>query len=204
MKTYIGDEAALTGHLTAEEFGAYERLRRHCWQHGSLPDGDARLMRIGGVEPERWSDVASAIIPLLAEALPKLDQERSEAAEKREKKIAAGQKGARKRWGENSSINSSAIGTTTSTPNGNGAAMAEPIATSTSTRSKGAYEEGLAPTRTHTHAREAEPSEYPFDPPETVEQGRRFLEARGVKPEEMEAKLTKLMNWRLYPSEVAT
>ncbi|MGO4841244.1 DUF1376 domain-containing protein, partial [Rhizobiaceae sp. 2RAB30] len=48
MKTYIGDEAAVTGHLTAEEFGAYERLRRHYWQHGGLPDDEARLTRITG------------------------------------------------------------------------------------------------------------------------------------------------------------
>ena len=59
------------------------------------------------------------------------------------------------------------------------------------------YEERLVPTRTR------EENEYPLDPPETAEQGRRFLESRGVKPEDMEAKLTKLMAWRLYPSEVA-
>jgi hypothetical protein len=36
-----------------------------------------------------------------------------------------------------------------------------------------------------------------------VEQGRRFLQDRGVKPEDIEAKLTKLMAFRLYPSEIA-
>ena len=69
--------------------GAYERLRRHYWQHGNLPEGDARLIRISSVEPDRWAAIAPAIFPLLATALPKLDQERSEASGKREKKVAS-------------------------------------------------------------------------------------------------------------------
>lgn len=98
MKTYIGTETALTAHLTAEEFGAYERLRRHYWQHGSMPSDDARLMRISGIDPERWEGVAQAIGPLMSEVLQRLDAERSEATVKREKKVAAGHRGAEARW----------------------------------------------------------------------------------------------------------
>lgn len=100
MKTFIGTETALTGHLTPEEFGAYERARRHYWQHGNLPEDDARLVRITGVDLGRWAAVASAIILLLADALPRLDQERVAASVKREKKIAAGRKRADARWGD--------------------------------------------------------------------------------------------------------
>lgn len=99
MKTYIGDEAAVTGHLTAEEFGAYERLRRHFWQHGQLPEDDARLSRIIGLDPDRWQNMASAIVPLMANAMAKLERERTEAASRRAKRVAAGKAGAAAKWG---------------------------------------------------------------------------------------------------------
>ena len=121
MKTYIGDEAAVTGHLTAEEFGAYERLRRHYWQHGSIPDDDGRLLRITSVEPDRWLSVAAAIVPLLSNHLPNLDQQRADAAVKRERKIAAGRKGAEARWQTDSRTNANANGKPIAT------AMAEPM-----------------------------------------------------------------------------
>ncbi|MBZ9710492.1 YdaU family protein [Mesorhizobium sp. ESP7-2] len=98
MKVYIGTETALTGHLSAEEFGAYERLRRHAWQHGSLPEDLPRLMRITGVDSDRWEEVAKAIGPLMAEGLRRLDEDRIEAASKRERKVAAGRKGAEAKW----------------------------------------------------------------------------------------------------------
>lgn len=110
MKTYIGTETALTGHLTAEEFGAYERLRRHYWQHGNLPPDEPRLMRISGVDPERWESIKQAIGPLLAEGLPRLDDERSEASVKRERKVAAGRKGAEARWQIDGRTNANANG----------------------------------------------------------------------------------------------
>ena len=121
MKTYIGDEAALTGHLTAEEFGAYERLRRHYWQHGHLPEDDARLMRITSVEPDRWLAVAVAVVPLMSKTMPVLDRERADASEKRERKVAAGKKGAAKRWQNHDPANANANGKTITEP------MAEPL-----------------------------------------------------------------------------
>ncbi|RWN95181.1 MAG: DUF1376 domain-containing protein [Mesorhizobium sp.] len=112
MKVYIGTETALTAHLTAEEFGAYERLRRHYWQHGSMPSDDARLMRISGIDPDRWEGVAQAIGPLMSEGLQRLDGERSDARIKREKKVAAGHRGAEARWRINGKANAIANGTT--------------------------------------------------------------------------------------------
>jgi uncharacterized protein YdaU (DUF1376 family) len=154
MKTYIGTETAFTGHLTAEEFGAYERLRRHCWQHGGLPDDGARLTRISGIEPERWASIASAIVPLLAEALPRLDSERLEAATKREKKVAAGRKGAEARW----FLDGKPIA------NANGKPMADAMRMpmenqwpSASALDEERYEEGLAPTRARARERDAIP-----------------------------------------------
>jgi len=107
MKTYIGDEAAITSHLSAEEFGAFERLRRHYWQHGMLPDDDVRLMRITGVDADRWEAVRSAICSLFDDGwqLPKLDIERAQAAEKREIAIDRARKGADARWKRNASSN---------------------------------------------------------------------------------------------------
>ncbi|TPN45306.1 DUF1376 domain-containing protein [Mesorhizobium sp. B1-1-9] len=119
MKVYIGTETALTAHLTAEEFGAYERLRRHWWQHGSLPDDEPRLMRITGIDAGRWQDVAKAIGPLMSESIRRLDQERSDATVKREKKVAAGHRGAEARWRIDGKSNGSA----------NGTSMAEPLDT---------------------------------------------------------------------------
>lgn len=107
MKTYIGDEAAVTSHLSAEEFGAFERLRRHYWQHGMLPDDDVRLMRITGVDADRWEAVRSAICSLFEDGwqLPRLDIEREAAAEKREVAIERARKGADARWRRNASSN---------------------------------------------------------------------------------------------------
>jgi hypothetical protein len=45
-------------------------------------------------------------------------------------------------------------------------------------------------------------TDYPIDPPETVEEGRRFLERRGVKPHDLDPMLAKLMAFRLYQSDL--
>jgi len=156
MPLYIGDEAAVTGHLTAEEFGAYERLRRHYWQHGNLPDDAGRLTRITGIEPERWPAVREAIGSLVEDALSRLADQRADAEAKRERKVAAGRKGARSRW-----RSAEADGKRNAVANGK--RMAEPLANALPNQWPPApapdeerYEEGLVPTR--MHARETIPS----------------------------------------------
>lgn len=157
MKTYIGTETALTAHLSAEEFGAYERLRRHYWQHGSMPADDARLMRISGIDPERWEAVAQAIGPLMSESLQRLDTERSDATVKREKKVAAGHRGAEARWRIDGKRNAVA----------NGTSMAEPLDTMADASfcqwpsASASASESSAPDRKEeglAHAREREPN----------------------------------------------
>lgn len=154
MKTYIGTETSLTGHLTAEEFGCYERLRRHYWQHGALPDDATRLARITGIEPERWPQIASAIRLLMADMMAKLEQERIVATDKREKKIAAGRKGAVAKWSkaaENGNTNAFANGKTMAEPMRLPSVCQWPLA---SASDEERYEEEVAPT--HTPAREKE------------------------------------------------
>lgn len=53
-----------------------------------------------------------------------------------------------------------------------------------------------------SHAREASVSEYAIDPPATADEGRRYLEGRGVPAHEIDGKLHKLMAFRLYPSDL--
>lgn len=195
MKTYIGDEAALTGHLTAEEFGAYERLRRHYWQHGSLPDDDARLTRITAVTTDRWPLVRTAIEPLFAEGrlLQKLDQVRADAAGKRERKVLAGQKGAQKRWGDRAIVNGNTNGYANGTPNSKSMAepMAEPLVTQwppAPAPEEVRYEEELVPTRTHTGAREEL-----IPVPASRKQGSEWLMDQGVFPFDFDELLDALM-----------
>nr|WP_250157285.1 DUF1376 domain-containing protein [Tianweitania aestuarii] len=206
MKTYIGTETSKTIDLTAEEFGAYERLRRYYWEHQGLPDDDRRLMRITGVDADRWEAVRSAICWLFAEGwrLPDLDAERGAAAEKRERAVIRSQKAAEARWKSgrgnarsNATSNAKSIPTSnaTSMRSGMPQAMLEQCP-SASASDEERYEERLSSTRTR------DVNEYPFDPPESVEQGRSFLERKGVQPEDMDAKLMKLMAFRLYPSEL--
>lgn len=158
MKVYIGTEMARTAHLTPEEFGAYERLRRHYWQHGNLPDDADRLARTAGIDAERWQEMASAIGSLLADAMAELDKERTEARQKRDRKIAAGKRGAEARWGKNGRVNGTAImnGNTNASANSKGIAdaMADAAASHWQNDShqhqrqiEGRYEERLSTTR---------------------------------------------------------
>ncbi|MBP0614292.1 DUF1376 domain-containing protein [Jiella mangrovi] len=201
MKTYIGDEAALTGHLTAEEFGAYERLRRHYWQHGGLPNDDARLMRVTGVAPDRWTEVRSGICDLFDDGwhLPKLDEMRADAAEKRERKVAAGRKGADKRWSKDSRT----IGRTNANAIGKRMAgsMTEPMDNQwppAPAPDEVRYEERLAPTRTYARTRESRPG--CFSIPETDSEGRAFLRRHDLQPRQVERALPMLMEGRLDQS----
>jgi uncharacterized protein YdaU (DUF1376 family) len=156
IKTYIGTETALTAHLTAEEFGAYERLRRHYWQHGMLPDDDARLMRVTGVDPDRWEAVRSGICSLFEDGwrLPRLDEERTKAADKREIAIGRAKKGADARWKKNASSNP--ISNASSMHGAMPKAMLEQCP-SASASDEVRYEDKVAPTHAHTRTRKEQP-----------------------------------------------
>ncbi|WP_292575840.1 DUF1376 domain-containing protein [Mesorhizobium sp.] len=150
MPIYTGDVLAETAGLSTEEFGTYMLLLFAYWQNGELPNDDIRLARIARLDPERWLAGRPSIEALFGPNWSNdgLDNLRNQAADKRERKIAAGRKGAASRW-QNGKSNASANGNRISSANGKG--NAEPIATSTISTS-GAYE-GKAPTHAHTHAR---------------------------------------------------
>ncbi|MBX3598583.1 MAG: DUF1376 domain-containing protein [Rhizobiaceae bacterium] len=202
LKTYIGDEAALTLHLNSAEFGAYERLRRHYWQHGSLPEVAERMARITGVDLEKWPAIWGAIEPLLVN-FERLDFERGDAAAKRERKITAGRKGAQKRWGDGR-INGNANGFASGKPNGSASAEngksnglpndttnGSPVATSTSTRDA-AYEEKVDPT----HARGDIPA---FS---NAAQFREWLSEKNVFPGDFDLLVRKWMDDTLSMEDV--
>ncbi|MBY3030970.1 YdaU family protein [Rhizobium leguminosarum] len=95
MKTYIGDEAAATTHLTRDEFGGYELLRRYYWQHGCLPDDDGRLARIARASPDEWEKLKPVIKALFDDdwGNARLDEERAEAGDAHRRRVEAGRKG---------------------------------------------------------------------------------------------------------------
>lgn len=209
MKTYIGTEAALTGHLTPEEFGCYERLRRHYWQHGSLPDDDSRLARITGLSVERWGEVRPAVADLFDDGwrLPRLDEERGSAAQKRVRAIERSQKAAEARWGRkptDATSNASSTARRNATSNASRMLDAMPEAMleqCPSASDEVRYEERLAPTR--THARDLQPSEFPIDPFPTLDEAHTFLTRNGVPENELSGFAAKLQGERLYPADLA-
>ncbi|WP_123149823.1 DUF1376 domain-containing protein [Mesorhizobium delmotii] len=154
MPIYTGDVLAETASLSTDEFGAYILLLFAYWQAGDLPQDDVRLARIARLDLERWQSARPSIESLFGPGWTNagLDGLRNNAADKRERKIAAGRKGAASRWG-NGKGNAVANGTRIGSANGKG--NAEPIATSTITSSP-AYE-GKTLTHAYTHAREAIP-----------------------------------------------
>lgn len=61
MPLHIPDYRADTGHLSTLEHGAYLLLIMHYWMKGGLPDDDARLARITGMDPQQWSEAKPAL-----------------------------------------------------------------------------------------------------------------------------------------------
>jgi uncharacterized protein YdaU (DUF1376 family) len=61
MPLYIDDWDGKTKHLDCEQDGAYGRLVRQYWRVGPLPDDDAQLARIVGMERARWRKHRSVI-----------------------------------------------------------------------------------------------------------------------------------------------
>lgn len=59
MPLYVADYLADTGHLSTEEHGAYLLLIMHYWQHGSLPDDDAKLARICRLSLKKFKSTRS-------------------------------------------------------------------------------------------------------------------------------------------------
>ncbi|MGO7009719.1 YdaU family protein [Rhizobium johnstonii] len=95
MKTYVGDEAAATVHLSRDEFGGYELLRRYYWQNGCLPNDDERLARIARATPDEWKKLRPVIEILFDNGWrdARLDEERAKAEKSHADRVKAGRKG---------------------------------------------------------------------------------------------------------------
>lgn len=96
MPLAVADHLAETFHLTAEELGAYHRLRLHYWQRSKpLPAEPDKLARLAGLSLDRWAEVE----PTLSEFFeirdglwyhPGIEAELAKAATKSEKARQAG------------------------------------------------------------------------------------------------------------------
>jgi uncharacterized protein YdaU (DUF1376 family) len=159
MPINIGLEMAETAHLSAEEMGAFHRLQMAYWQHGRLPDDDVRLMRIAGLDAERWTDVRQAIRPLFGDGWhhARLFEERKRAEETHAKKVGAGKRGAQARWGSDGKRNADANGKS----NGDAIAPANGSANSNKHLPSSTTYKDESPTRTHTPAQTQAREEIP-------------------------------------------
>ena len=61
MPFYPADYLADTRRLTTEQHGAYLLLLMDSWSSGALPDDDAVLARVAGLDAERWAQVRQVI-----------------------------------------------------------------------------------------------------------------------------------------------
>lgn len=190
MPLYVGDELAVTNHLTAEEFGAYLLLKMHYWQHGGLPQDDRRLERIARCSSEQWVTVREAIMSLFDEGwqLPRLVEQRSVAEEKHTKRVEAGRKGGSARRGGLS----------------NAQAMLKQPQPQPQPQP---YPDPQRDPKSHPQdsASDKKGSRSVFDPfprPKTIEAGRAFLMSRGCPSDEMKACLSDLMNGKLSPYSI--
>lgn len=121
MPLYVADLMADTTDLTPEEFGVYMRLLINMWRGDmcSIPNDDVVIARMVGCSTRRWRQIRGKLGGKLtivqredvnqtakngSERGNYLTQKRSllewnKAMGKREQRVLAGRKSARKRWG---------------------------------------------------------------------------------------------------------
>lgn len=104
MPLYIADYLADTGHLSTVEHGAYLLLIMHYWQHGGIPDDDAKLARICRMQAKPWAAIRDNIADLfdLGWRHKRVDAELATASETMTKRSAAGRAGASARYANRS------------------------------------------------------------------------------------------------------
>lgn len=96
-----------TAGMTTVQVGAFDKLMVHAWMQdppGSLPDDDQQLAAIAGCPLVEWRQIAPLIRSKFRRArsrlvLDQLDQLYQEMCDDHAANVAAGRKGARKRWG---------------------------------------------------------------------------------------------------------
>lgn len=127
MPLWIADYQRDTADLTIEEHGLYLRLLMAYWQRGGpLSADESRLKRSAGATSEEWARSWPAVRPyffvrsgLLCHN--RVDAELERVAEIRDRRRAAGQRGAAGRWGDgkrNAMANGKRIGKRSGKANG--------------------------------------------------------------------------------------
>lgn len=104
MPLYIGDYLADTGHLTAQQHGAYLLMLMHQWRTGPLPTDERQLASIARVDLATWRQkISPTVRPFFSETdtgltQKRLTQEKQKSDANLLKKSEAGMSGAHARW----------------------------------------------------------------------------------------------------------
>jgi uncharacterized protein YdaU (DUF1376 family) len=195
MKLYIGDELSNTSHMTPAEFGSYIYLKMHYWRFGCLPIDDERLARIAKVSPDLWRDILPSIGPLFDENWrdPKLEEQRTEAEDRHRKLSEAGKRGGRPRKEEKGGLKPGFSGEKAwpKQPEPEPEPDSYPAPQSKSDPEVRALDKEERGVYTR-----------PFPLPNSIDEGKRFLQSRGCPPEEMKRCLGMLMEKNLSPYDI--
>ena len=105
MRFFPADYLADTRRLTTEQHGAYLLLLMDSWTSGALPDDDAVLARVAGLDAESWARTRPAIAGYFEIADGKwvharIEQEREHAQAYAQASSGRGKKAAAARWGK--------------------------------------------------------------------------------------------------------
>ena len=105
MRFFPADYLADTRRLTTEQHGAYLLLLMDSWSSGALPDDDAVLARVAGLDAESWTRTRPAIARYFEITDGKwvharIEQEREHAQAYAQASSGRGKKAAAARWGK--------------------------------------------------------------------------------------------------------
>lgn len=103
MPFYPADYLADTRRLTTEQHGAYMLLLMDSWSSGALPDDDAVLARVAGLDAESWARARQALAGYFEIADGKwvharIEREREHAQAYAQASSSRGKKAATARW----------------------------------------------------------------------------------------------------------
>lgn len=105
MPFYPADYLADTRRLTTEQHGAYLLLLMDSWSSGALPDDDAVLARVAGLDAESWARTRPVLAGYFEIANGKwaharIERERERAQAYAQASSGRGKKAAAARWGK--------------------------------------------------------------------------------------------------------